>query len=178
VSTSRPLDGVEKEAIWCVLLLSSTGLRVSELCAITGRDISPDGSSIHIHGKGAKDRIVYISNVEIRDELKHRRQHCTDSHNISAHVFRNSRGTPLRPQTLRYRMRNLAIARRIEKRVTPHMLRHTAATLLVESGADIRFVQRLLGHSSISTTEIYTHVSDMALKDAIFKADAISRVMN
>jgi len=178
VATDGPQSAVEQETIWCILLLGSTGLRVSEPCAITARDISPDGSSIHIHGKGAKDRIVYVSKLEIRNELIHRRKSRLEAHNISAHIFLNSRGTPLKPQTLRSRMRSLTVTQRIEKRITPHMLRHTAATLLIETGTDIRFVQRLLGHSSISTTEIYTHVSDMALKNAIFNADAISRAMD
>jgi len=177
VDIDGPTTSVEKETIWCILLLGSTGLRVSELCAITARDISPDGSSIHIHGKGAKDRIVYVSKVEIRTELTQRRKRCSAAHCLSAYIFLNSRGTQLKPQTLRSRMRSLTETRKIEKRITPHMLRHTAATLLIETGTDIRFVQRLLGHSSISTTEIYTHVNDMALKNAIFAADAIGLVM-
>ena len=64
----------------------------------------------------------------------------------------------------------------MDRVITPHMLRHTAATLLIESGTDIRFVQRLLGHASIATTEIYTHVSDAALQEAICKADSIGRI--
>ncbi|MEI9923053.1 MAG: tyrosine-type recombinase/integrase [Bradyrhizobium sp.] len=70
-------------------------------------------------------------------------------------------------------MRRYSINARTARRITPHMLRHTAATLLIERGVDIRFVQRLLGHSSIATTEIYTHVSDEALRATLERADVL-----
>lgn len=70
----------------------------------------------------------------------------------------------MRPQSIRTKLHKVARQAGLTRRVTPHMLRHTAATLLIETGVDIRIVQRLLGHSSIATTEIYTHVSDEALR--------------
>ncbi|MEI9932452.1 MAG: tyrosine-type recombinase/integrase [Rhizomicrobium sp.] len=76
------------------------------------------------------------------------------------------------PQCLRLRLHSVARRSRLG-RVTPHMLRHTAATLLLEGGVDIRFVQRLLGHASIATTQIYTHVSDSALRNALEQADVM-----
>lgn len=78
---------------------------------------------------------------------------------------------------LRRRLHQLTSSAGVEKRVTPHMLRHTAATLLLEQEADIRFVRRLLGHSSIATTELYTHVTDEALRSVVRQADTISAIL-
>ena len=91
-------------------------------------------------------------------------------------VFVNRYGAEMQPQSVRSKLRRLAKEAGLDRRVTPHMLRHTAATLLIESGVDIRFVQRLLGHSSIATTEIYTHVSDEALRATIERANVLGRL--
>jgi integrase/recombinase XerD len=88
-------------------------------------------------------------------------------------LFVNRYGAQMRPQSVRSKLRRLAKEAGLARRVTPHMLRHTAATLLIETGVDIRFVQRLLGHSSIATTEIYTHVSDEALRITLERADVL-----
>ncbi|MFP3468199.1 tyrosine-type recombinase/integrase, partial [Leifsonia sp. SIMBA_070] len=82
----------------------------------------------------------------------------------------NKFGNALRPQTLRRRLHRLHKSQSLGRVITPHMLRHTAATILIERGIDIRFVQRLLGHASIATTEIYTHITDTALQTALAKA--------
>jgi integrase/recombinase XerD len=92
-------------------------------------------------------------------------------------LFVNRRGSPLRPQSIRSKLRRHAAQAGLTRRITPHMLRHTAATLLIESGVDIRFVQRLLGHSSIATTEIYTHVSDEALRTTLERANILEALM-
>ncbi|MEM9810479.1 MAG: tyrosine-type recombinase/integrase, partial [Pseudomonadota bacterium] len=88
----------------------------------------------------------------------------------------SSRGRALRPQTLRRRLHKLVASVGITDRVTPHRLRHSAATLLLEGGTDIRYVQRLLGHASIATTEIYTRVTDPALVEALRQADVLGRM--
>jgi integrase/recombinase XerD len=82
----------------------------------------------------------------------------------------------MRPQSIRAKLKAIAIVSGIKRRITPHMLRHTAATLLIETGTDIRFVQRLLGHSSIATTELYTHVTDEALRSSLARADVLSNL--
>jgi integrase/recombinase XerD len=87
----------------------------------------------------------------------------------------NSHAEPLSTATVRARLAKASVDARLGRHLTPHMLRHTAATQLIESGVDIRFVQRLLGHASLSTTEIYTHVSDAALKSAVEGAGIVER---
>src|SRR5262249_55053864 len=87
-----------------------------------------------------------------------------------------SDGGPLTAQHVRKHLRSLAVAAGIQRRVTPHMLRHTAATQLLEADVDIRFVQRLLGHASISTTQIYTQVRDAALKAKLTRANTLARL--
>jgi integrase/recombinase XerD len=83
----------------------------------------------------------------------------------------------MKPQSIRSKLRQYAEKEvGLARRITPHMLRHTAATLLIETGVDIRFVQRMLGHSSIATTEIYTHVSDEALRVTLERADVLARL--
>uniref|UniRef100_A0A974A7F5 Tyrosine-type recombinase/integrase n=1 Tax=Bradyrhizobium septentrionale TaxID=1404411 RepID=A0A974A7F5_9BRAD len=79
----------------------------------------------------------------------------------------------MKPQSIRLRLHRAAALAGLARRITPHMLRHTAATLLMEMGVDIRIVQRLLGHSTIATTEIYTHVSDETLRLSLAKADVL-----
>src|SRR5262249_45897230 len=94
-------------------------------------------------------------------------------HESGESLFVNRCGAPMRPQSIRSTLRRLATEAGLARRVTPHMLRHTAATLLIETGVDIRFVQRLLGHSSIATTEIYTHVSNEALRTTLERANIL-----
>ncbi|ABD86343.1 phage integrase [Rhodopseudomonas palustris BisB18] len=156
-----------------IRLMISTGIRVGELCKIATGDVSSDGASLRIHGKGSRDRVVYVSNPALRNEL---RKLTTLRQRLSAGdgpLFVNRNGENLRPYSFRTKLRNFAGQAGLRRRVTPHMLRHTAATLLIESGVDIRIVQRLLGHSSIATTEIYTHVSDEALRKSLERANVL-----
>lgn len=157
-----------------VRLMISTGLRVGELCKLRIDDISPEGARVRVRGKGAKERIAYVTDAGLAAELKELRLN-QGSHAQSS-LFINRRGTPMKPQSIRLRLRRLANDEGLARRVTPHMLRHTAATLLIETGVDIRFVQRLLGHSSIATTEIYTHVSDEALRSTLTRANVLGLI--
>lgn len=170
IGSSRNTD---KDTVFAILLISATGLRVSELCGIRPMDVSLDGSAIHVSGKGSKDRIVYVSDKRLRGDLAKRRESRIADESVTAMLLLNSRGAPLQPQALRRRLRSLCARANLTRIVTPHMLRHTAATLLIENGTDIRFVQRLLGHSSIATTEVYTQVNDRSLRQAVFDANTL-----
>jgi site-specific recombinase XerD len=151
----------------------STGVRVGELCKIRIEDVSAEASSIRVLGKGSRDRVAYVSDAGLRQELLHLIRARRRAGYGSGPLFVNRCGSPLKPQSIRSKLRRHARQAGLTRRVTPHMLRHTAATLLIESGVDIRFVQRLLGHSSIATTEIYTHVSDEALRTTLERADVL-----
>ena len=157
-----------------VALMVSTGIRVGELCRIAIEDISPDGATCRIHGKGSRDRVVYMSDAALCRRLRELTAQRRREASGRAALFLNAHGAPLKPQSVRSRLRRHARQIGLARRITPHMLRHTAATLLIETGVDIRFVQRLLGHSSIATTEIYTHVSDEALRTTLARANILA----
>lgn len=157
-----------------IRLMIATGIRIGELCKIVSSDVASDGAAIRIHGKGSRDRVVYVTDAGLRTELRKltaQRQRILGG---DGPLFVNRNGTKLRPHSFRTKLRNFAGQAGVRRRVTPHMLRHTAATLLIESGVDIRIVQRLLGHSSIATTEIYTHVSDEALRSTLARANILA----
>ena len=156
----------------CISLLAATGLRISELCSLKLGLVQPQTGEIAVFGKGARERIVIIANKEVRKSLE-RHIRSLASSDPQVPLFLNRRGRPLSSQCLRLRLHVLRRQLHIRHRITPHMLRHTAATLLLEGGVDIRFVQRLLGHASIATTQIYTHVSDIALRSALERADVM-----
>ena len=157
----------------CLSLLAATGLRVSELCALRAGSVKPQNGEIIVSGKGSRERVVIVANACVRRQLADHVLAVSRNGHTDAPLFRNSRGRPMTPQCLRLRLHSLVRRSRIAGAITPHMLRHTAATLLLEEGVDIRFVQRLLGHASIATTQIYTHVSDMALRGALERADVM-----
>jgi site-specific recombinase XerD len=151
--------------------------RVGELCKIRIDDVSPDGSAFRIQGKGSRDRFAYISDPELRAELAGLVISRRKDVGSPGTLFLNRRGSTMKPQSIRSKLRRYAeVEVGLARRITPHMLRHTAATLLIETGVDIRFVQRMLGHSSIATTEIYTHVSDEALRATLERADVLARL--
>ncbi|MDF3063953.1 MAG: phage integrase [Microvirga sp.] len=159
-----------------VRLMLCTGLRVGELCRLRLDDVSPDGATLRVHGKGARDRVAFVADAKLRAGLCAAVRARRRTRPASDALLVNGRGAPLRPQSVRSDLRRLARAAGLPRRLTPHMLRHTAATLLIEGGVDIRFVQRVLGHASIATTEIYTHVSDEALRTTLERADVLGRV--
>jgi site-specific recombinase XerD len=164
----------EQEFQTALCLLVATGLRVGELCRIKLEDISPDCAVIRVHGKGSRDRVVYVTDHSLRTALAVMVAQRRPENGDSVHLLLNRMRAPMRPQSIRSRLRSVAAQSGIRRRITPHMFRHTAATLLIETGVDIRFVQRLLGHSSIATTEIYTHVTDEALRTTLARADVLS----
>jgi len=148
-------------------LLFATGIRVAELASLRDCDIDLVGGVITITGKGSRQRRVYIPDADIRELIVGYR--CTrDARERYADSFlTNSRGDAASPQYIRRLVRELGEKAALARRVTPHMFRHSIATYLLEEGVDIRYVQRLLGHRSIVTTEIYTHVADAALKSRV-----------
>jgi site-specific recombinase XerD len=163
----------ETRSSTAVRLMIATGIRVGELCKIRVDDVSPDGRSFRIHGKGARDRVAYVSDLDLRSDLEKLVLWHRGNGSAGGNLFLNRRAQPMRPQSVRSELRRYSTRTGAARRITPHMLRHTAATLLIERGVDIRFVQRLLGHSSIATTEIYTHVSDEALRMTLERADVL-----
>jgi integrase/recombinase XerD len=157
-----------------VIVLFATGLRVSELVSSRLADVSIADASILVRGKGNRERRVYLSNgfaLKALEDFLGRRQAVPGQE----FLFVRQGGRRVSAQFVRSRLRSLASTAGISRRVTPHMLRHTAATQLLEAGVDIRFVQRLLGHSSIATTQIYTQVTDSMLKMKLNDADTLGR---
>lgn len=160
-----------------ILLLFTTGMRVSELTALTVADIDLERRTLRVRGKGDRERLVFLTSGEVVSELRSFMKDEGLKRAVpSTWLFRNRNGGRLSTNGIRHKLRSIAANAGLSRRITPHMLRHSAATSLLEAGIDIRFVQRLLGHRSISTTEIYTHVSDERLKQAVFKANTLGRL--
>ncbi len=140
-------------------LLFATGIRVSELCSLHPSDVRLSEGEIKIYGKGAKERFVQIANPSVLQALQEYRTVFATPIEQSDAFFVNRLCHPLSDQSVRGIVRKYAKLAGIEQRITPHMFRHSFATLLLEEDVDIRYIQRLLGHSSIVTTQIYTHVA-------------------
>jgi len=157
-------------------ILFATGMRVSELATLLDSEVNVDDGTISIIGKGNRQRRVFVPD-EIKFLIRNyraARERCGGS----AETFLvNSRGDAASPQMIRRLVRLRGERCDVRDRVTPHMFRHSVATYLLEEGVDIRYVQRLLGHRSISTTEIYTHVADAALKIRITEKHPRRRIV-
>lgn len=145
----------------------STGMRVSEIVAINIAQVDMDRLVISVHGKGNREREIPIVCEAFREVLsKHRAERLGRGATMESPLFVNRRGVRMSDQSARTILRRHA-AQVGSRRITPHMLRHTVATLLLEDGVDLRHIQRLLGHSSIATTTIYVHVSERSQRQVL-----------
>lgn len=155
-------EGLERRLL--IEMFYSTGCRVGEMVNVKISDIDFYNKTIKVMGKGSKERIVYYGDYAskyLEDYLKNKDK--------KGYLFTNKRGEKLTIEEVEYIVRDIMKHISIKTHVTPHTLRHTFATHLLNNGADIRTVQELLGHANLSTTGIYTHVSSDRLKDVYFK---------
>lgn len=152
-------------------VLFSTGLRVSEATHLTKEMVSTDRDECTVRGKGGKLRIVFLHErarsaikqyLEQRDDLS---PYLFTSHDTARKSTNRESEKPLTPRSVQRIIQKYAKMAGITKKITPHTMRHTYATDLLQNGADIRSVQALLGHASITTTQVYTHVTDAGLKE-------------
>jgi len=153
-------------------LVYATGMRLREACALETRDIQKERGVIHVrHGKGGKERFVPLS-PRLYDLL---RAYYAQVRPTQPWLFSGRSGKPLHPDVA---IRSMVVARRvarIEKRVTTHTLRHSFATHLLEQGTDLRVIQVLLGHSSVQTTAVYTHVSSKVIAGVTSPLDSLPK---
>ena len=147
------------QQIVVIELLFGTGMRVNELCSLNVTDLDLTLKTVKVFGKGSKERILHITHQDVLDSLHYflmlRNQMCSDSNAL----FLNRLNRRLQPYSIRLILGGFAKLAQLSTKITPHIIRHTTATLMLENGIDIRFVQKVLGHSSISTTQWYTHIS-------------------
>ena len=142
-----------------VELLFATGIRVSELCSLKSEHVDLKTGFIKVDGKGSKQRVIPVYHAEVKLALKEYARLFAPAIRKTGNFFINRIGNPLSDQSVRFMVRDYAQKARINKAVTPHTFRHTFATLLLEENVDIKYIQQFLGHSSIMTTQIYTHVN-------------------
>src|SRR3990167_6110828 len=157
------LAGLRDRAI--LELFFSTGLRVSELCALN-RDIDLSRDEFSVRGKGEKVRVVFLSAAakQAIREYEHKRGDVDEALFIQmGRASKNASDLRLTPRSIERIVKQYAIKAGITRKVTPHVIRHSFATDLLENGADLRSVQALLGHANIATTQVYTHVTDKHL---------------
>ncbi|AYW48316.1 site-specific tyrosine recombinase XerD [Tetragenococcus osmophilus] len=163
--TKKPL-GMRDRAILEVMY--ATGLRVSELVGLKLNDLHLSMGLLQTTGKGDKERIVPLGDMAIswiETYLEEARPLLCQKHAEEEHLFVNGHGTSLSRQGIWKNLKALVLKAGILKNVTPHTLRHSFATHLLENGADLRTVQELLGHADISTTQIYTHITKKRMAD-------------
>ena len=139
--------------------LFATGMRVSELCSLKVNDINLTNGSIHIMGKGGKERIIQVGNEEVLSILSEYYRSNLVRIDQGDFFFVNRLSTRISEQSVRFMLQNFCAKADISLKITPHMFRHSFATLLLEEDVDIRYIQHMLGHSSIQTTQIYTTVT-------------------
>lgn len=150
-------------------LLFSTGIRVSELCSLRLNDIDLNTGRLCIHGKGSKDRTVVVVDSDVMAALRTYYDMFQETIHACGYFFCNRLGKRLSEQSVRFMIKRYAKEAGIEIHITPHMFRHTFATELLEKDVNIRCIQEILGHSSITTTQIYTHVSPSKQRDILYK---------
>ncbi len=144
-------------------LLFSTGIRVSELCNLKCTNIDFTNEQIKVFGKGNKERVIHICQKSVWNILKL----YNSIFKPETYFFINRLGKKTSSQSVRLLVKKYVRLSKINKKITPHTFRHTFATLLLEENVDIKYIQNLLGHSSILTTQIYTHVSSKKQKDIL-----------
>ncbi len=149
-------------------LLFATGMRISELCSLKPQNIDLENNTVRIYGKGAKERILQVGNPDVLAALKLYDETFREDIETCGYFFVNRLCHKLSDQSVRFMINRYTQLANLEQHITPHMFRHSFATLLLEQDVDIRYIQQMLGHSSISTTEIYTHVSNGKQKDILF----------
>ena len=165
-SSTHYSDQVTLRNVLILELLFASGMRISELCSLRLSQINLNDYVIKIYGKGSRERLIQICNKNV--------QRLFDKYisniNISNedYVFKNRLGNRLSEQSVRYMINDYAHKANISQHITPHMFRHSFATLLLEEDVDIRYIQQMLGHSSITTTQIYTHTSINKQKSILY----------
>ena len=168
----------ESATLLAVALMLATGLRVNELVTIDCEALDIHEGTVRLVGKGRRERHVFLANawlITFTGAFLETRATLGIPH---GRLLFNRRLAPLTTAAMRARLLNAARDAGVATRLTPHMLRHTAATQLIEAGVDIRYIQRLLGHASLTTTEIYTHISDRALKRVVSDADVLQGLLH
>ncbi|ALS38002.1 site-specific tyrosine recombinase XerD [Enterococcus rotai] len=163
--TSKPL-GIRNRTILEVMY--ATGLRVSELVDLKIGDLHLSIGLLQTIGKGDKERIIPLGDYAIKwieKYLEEARPVLIKKNQNETHLFVNHHGRPLSRQGVWKNLNQIVVAAGIHKNITPHTLRHSFATHLLENGADLRIVQELLGHADISTTQIYTHITKQRMAD-------------
>lgn len=169
IDLSKP-EGGRNKAI--VETMFSCGLRVSETVNLKISNIFSEEGFVKVTGKGDKERLVPIGNVALKYIGIYKEQircHIPIKKGFEDILFLNRRGAKLTRQMIFIMLKNYAVLAGIKKKIGPHTLRHSFATELIERGADLRAVQEMLGHESITTTEIYTHLDRKFLRDAIIQ---------
>lgn len=142
-------------------LLFSTGMRVSEISNLKRKNIDLQSDTIYIYGKGSRERVMCIANKKISHLIEKYLKICKSNSNFA---FTNKLGNKYSEQSIRNMINEYAEAAGVKLHITPHMFRHTFATALLDEDVDIRYIQQLLGHSSIVTTQIYTHTSTKKIR--------------
>ncbi len=163
IDLKKPIDYRNKAMLE---VLYATGMRISELLNLTLSNYNPEDGSIKVMGKGSKERYVPISDVAIKYlnlYLNKYRKYIIK--NSSDYIFVNYNGKKMSRQGFFKILKALCQKSGINKEISPHILRHSFATHLLNNGADLRIIQELLGHASISTTEIYSHISNKKIKE-------------
>jgi integrase/recombinase XerD len=153
-------------------LMYASGLRVSEVSKLTLSEMNLEAGFLRVVGKGNKERIVPVGKQAVdwlRRYIEEARAKFGRNDHARAEVFLSSRGTALSPKTIWLTIKKYARHAGIAKNVTPHTLRHSFATHLLDNGGDLRVIQEMLGHADISTTQIYTHVDQGRLKEAHYR---------
>lgn len=168
IDLSKP-EGHRNRAI--IEVLFSCGLRVSELVNLKLSQMYREEEFVRVLGKGSKERLVPISPLALReiDNYWPWRSELNIKPGEEDYLFLNRRGAHLTRTMILIMLKEQALMAGIKKTISPHTLRHSFATALLEGGADLRVIQALLGHESIGTTEIYTHISRQTLRDTILE---------
>lgn len=148
-------------------VLFATGARVSEICTLTPDTVDLTNHTIKMFGKGSKERIIQIENPDVLNAMHRYYAEFREEILTSGFFFVNKMHNRLTEQSVRAMINKHVAAIGYEKHITPHMFRHSFATLLLEEDVDIRYIQKILGHSSITTTQIYTHVSTAKQKEIL-----------
>lgn len=148
-------------------LLFATGIRISELCSLKPADINLYDQDILIRGKGSKERKIQLGNDNVISILHEYQEECRADIETCGYFFINRLKQRLSEQSVREMINKYCTLAAIDLHITPHMFRHSFATCLLEADVDIRYIQEMLGHSSIHITEIYTHVAMSKQKDIL-----------